>query len=345
MRKILVIEDNLEVCENIAEILELSDYEVDTAFDGRQGLRKIMDWLPDLILCDIDLPNLSGIQILEILKKSSHTIDIPFIFITAKVSREEIRKGMTLGADDYITKPFDSVDLLDAVNIRLKKRSRIPQESAATPAKLYDPSKGMEALEEIAEGKEMRKYARREAIFKEGQPARYLYLIRSGRVKTYKCNRIGKEFVTDVFMPGDFFGLEALVFEIPHRDSAMSLERADVQLIPREDFTELLGKDRHFSALVLKTLAATIEDQEERMLSIAYDSVRKRIANALIKLSDHCRQSCSIKVLREDLSNMVGTAKESVSRTLSDFKNEKLIEIDRGRITILHPDKLANLPN
>lgn len=127
MKKILVIEDNTEVRENIAEILELSSYQVFTAKDGKEGVATALSELPDLIVCDIMMPLLDGYGVLHLLNKHKETASIPFIFLTAKSEKADLRKGMELGADDYISKPFDGIELLTAIETRLKKTDTLKQ--------------------------------------------------------------------------------------------------------------------------------------------------------------------------------------------------------------------------
>jgi CheY-like chemotaxis protein len=112
MKKILLIEDNLEMRENTAEILELAGYAVFTAPDGKEGVKTALKELPDLIVCDIMMPELDGYGVLHMLSKNEAAAAIPFIFLTAKAEKEDYRKGMSLGADDYLTKPFDDTELL-----------------------------------------------------------------------------------------------------------------------------------------------------------------------------------------------------------------------------------------
>ena len=123
MKKILVIEDNTEVRENIEEILELSDYQVISAENGKIGVEKALKETPDLILCDVMMPELDGFGVLHILAKKPATADIPFIFLTAKAEKSDFRKGMNLGADDYITKPFTEDELISAIESRIAKAS------------------------------------------------------------------------------------------------------------------------------------------------------------------------------------------------------------------------------
>jgi len=98
MKKILVIEDNLEVRENVCEILELANYDVVPAHNGKVGVEKAVSELPDLIVCDVMMPELDGFGVLKILSKNRTTYDIPFIFLTAKAEKDDFRKGMGLGA-------------------------------------------------------------------------------------------------------------------------------------------------------------------------------------------------------------------------------------------------------
>src|SRR5579875_1176862 len=131
MSKILVIEDNDEVRENTAEILMLSDYEVITAANGKEGVEVALAQLPDLIVCDIMMPVLDGYGVLHLLSKHKETATIPFIFLTAKAEKVDLRKGMEMGADDYLTKPFDGIELLNAVEVRLKKAAAAKQKWSA----------------------------------------------------------------------------------------------------------------------------------------------------------------------------------------------------------------------
>src|SRR4051812_21185932 len=112
MKKILLIEDNDDIRENTAEILELANYKVTTAPDGKRGVESALKNKPDLIICDIMMPELDGYGVLHLLHKNKETRDTPFIFLSAKTERTDIRKGMDIGADDYITKPFVATELL-----------------------------------------------------------------------------------------------------------------------------------------------------------------------------------------------------------------------------------------
>jgi CheY-like chemotaxis protein len=121
MKSILVIDDNKDIRENTAEILEMAGYKTFTAENGKKGVETALQEKPDLIVCDIMMPELDGYGVLHLLRKNPEMEHIPFVFLTAKTERSDFRKGMEMGADDYITKPFEDIELLNAIEIRLKK--------------------------------------------------------------------------------------------------------------------------------------------------------------------------------------------------------------------------------
>jgi len=123
--KILLIEDDPDVLENIKLLLEEENYNIVTATNGINGVKAAKEELPDLIICDITMPEMNGYQVLKVLSTDPQTNTIPFIFLTAKVGIENLRKGMEFGADDYLMKPFKINELLKAIETRLKKNYTI----------------------------------------------------------------------------------------------------------------------------------------------------------------------------------------------------------------------------
>jgi len=119
--KILLVEDDKALAITISNLLKVKGYDVTHASDGAAGIQKAFALLPDLILCDISMNEISGYDVFNVLKESSATAMIPFVFLTAKSDLKEIRFGMQLGADDYIVKPFEYDELLTSIATRLKK--------------------------------------------------------------------------------------------------------------------------------------------------------------------------------------------------------------------------------
>ena len=160
MKRILVIEDEPEMRRNITSLLRYSDYEPIAAENGRRGVETARRVLPDLILCDVMMPELDGYGVLQALQKDESLARIPFIFLTAKGERDDLRSGMELGADDYLTKPVANADLVRAIETRLRrcrqqaKREFNPDFSSAEPLQTLGLTpRAAEALLWLAQGK------------------------------------------------------------------------------------------------------------------------------------------------------------------------------------------------
>lgn len=349
MSKILIIEDNAEVRENLKEILELSDYEVLTADDGKEGVEIALTEEPDLILCDVMMPKLDGFGVLNILRKKQQTADIPLVFLTAKTESDDFRRGMNLGADDYLTKPFMRDDLLRVVEFRLQKSERIKKRydrKQSTWISFIDKDKGYAALKELAQQYEVRHFPRKEVLFTENKFPRNLLFIKKGKVKIYKTNNIGKELILNIQNEGQFIGYSSLVLDSTYNFSAATLEKSEIILIPKEDFLKKFFTDQHVTLFFTKTFAQNIVRKEEQLIDLAYYSVRKRVANALLFIHDkyNTPKGDGIHILREDLARLVGTAKESVIRMLTEFKDDGYIDIKSSHIYILNREELESIP-
>ncbi len=352
MKKILLIEDNKDVRENTAEILKLVQYIVITAKNGKEGVELAQKEMPDLIICDIMMPILDGHGTLHMLSKNEETSSIPFIFLTAKAERSDFRKGMEMGADDYLTKPFDDVELLNSIESRLKKKEiqkKIFTKNMEGINDFLNEAKGVESLKKLSEERNVRTYKKKDNIYKEGSYPKGIYFVNKGKVKTYHTNEFGKELITELHSEGDFFGYLSLLQDEKHAGAATAFEESEIFMLPKEDFFSLIYNNAEVSRKFIEMLSNNLRENEKQLVKLAYNSVRKRVAEALIKLSDKYKkegeQKFSMKVSREDLASLVGTATETVIRTLSDFKEQKLVEISSGKITILNYDKLAKLQN
>jgi DNA-binding response OmpR family regulator len=192
---ILLIEDNAEMAENISSILQLAKYNVVHAPNGKIGVDLAQQNHPDLIICDVMMPELDGYGVLHILNSDPDTASIPFIFLTAKADRSDFRTGMNLGADDYITKPFDGVDLLKVVEMRLKKNELMKSAFGNSPqdvSAFFNKTRELKDFQKLAENRPSRSFKKKDLIFMEGQTPNDLYFIEKGQVKTYKVNYDGK---------------------------------------------------------------------------------------------------------------------------------------------------------
>lgn len=128
MKKILVIEDEPTVRNNIVEILEFEQFDTVSAPDGLIGALWAQEYLPDLVICDVMMPEINGYEVLNALRQNPMTATIPFIFLTAMADHSDRRRGMELGADDYLTKPFTTDELLAAISTRFTKHEVVMQQ-------------------------------------------------------------------------------------------------------------------------------------------------------------------------------------------------------------------------
>ncbi|MFI5151836.1 MAG: response regulator [Chitinophagales bacterium] len=350
MRTILIIDDHDEIRENIAEILTLGGYHALTAENGKKGVEIAIKEKPDLVICDIMMPELDGYGVLHLLRKNSETEHIPFIFLTAKTERTDFRKGMEMGADDYVTKPFDDIELLNAIEIRLKKydilRAKYPLNEKGAGEMINDlRTSGLINMQ--LDNYETMDLSRKNLLYSEGKRPKCLYYVKTGKVKAYRLHEDGKEYITNLYTDGDFIGYIPLLENKSYEDTAEVMENAEIVIIPREEFVNLVYSDMNIATKFIKLISNNVKEKEDRLLSLAYGSLRKRIAKALVnihtKFTKGAQKPPALDISREEIAQYVGTATESLIRTLSDFKSEKLIEIREGKIYIVDMNKLSNL--
>ena len=349
MKSVLIIEDNNDIRENTAEILELAGYKTFTAENGKKGVDIASREKPAVIVCDIMMPELDGYGVLHLLRKNVETQHIPFIFLTAKTERSDFRKGMEMGADDYITKPFEDIELLNAIEVRIKKSAVLENQYASSPQginQFLHDLKDTGAMQHLSDQYELENYNKKQILYQENKRPRFLYYLVKGKVKGYKIHEDGKEYITEIYSSGDFIGYTALIEDMNYDDSTTIMEESDILQIPREDFQQMIYGDISIAAKFIRIVTQNVKEKEERLLSLAYSSLRKRVAKALVDLNAKFNddgENRSLEISREDLAHYIGTATESLIRTLSDFKSEKLIEIKEGKIRILDLNKLKNL--
>lgn len=351
MRRLLVIDDHDDIRENIAEILTLAGYQVFTAENGKRGVETALKENPELVVCDIMMPELDGYGVLHLLKKNESTVNTPFIFLTAKAERMDFRKGMEMGADDYITKPFEDIELLHAIELRLKKydilQNSYTKDEKGAGALMSDlTTGGMLSLD--PDNYETVALSKKQHVYHEGRRPKFAYYLLNGKVKTYRIHEDGKEYITNLYGPGDYIGYAPLLENSAYEDNAVVMEDAELAEIPRDEFVNALYQDTRIAAKFIRLIAQNVQEKEERLLQLAYGSLRKRVAKSLIDIHSKyvaagSNSPVSLDISREDLAHFTGTATESLIRTLGDFKSEKLIDIRDGKIRIADLAKLQNL--
>lgn len=348
MKKILLIEDDTALRENTAELLELANYEVITAPNGRIGITLAQQHHLDMIICDIMMPEVDGYEVLHALSLDTKTNQIPFIFLSAKTEHKEIRKGMNLGADDYLTKPFDEEDLISAVESRMAKATIIKNRGNAAPPIKHQEDK-LHNLNELKnffhdQGEEQT-FKAGDIIYKEGCRSFRIYIILKGVVKTYKLDKSGKELITALYKADDFMGFTSILDNCAYKESARALEDATVVGILKSTLKEVLENSKSISMELLQLLTKDVAQVKNKLLQMAYSSVRKKTAQTILQFAQILDKNPNqdICIARNDLASVAGIATESLIRTLSGFKKEGLIEVEGRNIRIINLKELERI--
>lgn len=351
MKKVLLIEDDTVVRENTAELLELAAYRVFTASNGKDGVIQAKSYKPDIIICDIMMPELDGYGVLQILSKEDTTKHIPFIFLSAKTEHKDIRKGMDMGADDYITKPFNETELISAIESRLAKiaimNELIDRDKETTvinysankiktldDLKKYFTDKGIKCL-----------FKSGETIYQEGDNSNYLYLIYKGVIKSYKSDEQGKELITDLYKSGDLFGITSFIQNIAYKETTTAIEDSVLFRLSKQETKNILLKNHTVTLNLIDYLTDNVLEIKEQLLQMAYSSVTKKTASTILQFANKMNKNSEegIRISRSDLASVAGIATETFIRTLSNLKKDGIIGIEGRNIKILNMVKLKNI--
>ena len=340
MKKILLIEDDVTVRENTAELLELSNYEVVTAPDGKKGVDKAKEEIPDIIVCDIMMPELDGYDVLTRLSEDSETKGIPFIFLSAKTEHKDVRRGMDLGADDYLTKPFEEEDLLSAIESRLAKVEILQAQKRDNDN--GETVQNLAAFCEMMRNREQISFKAGENIYEEGKSSLHFYMVERGVVKAHKYDSRGKEMITELYKEGDFFGNLSFNKNSAYGEYATALEDSVLYVVSKDELREILKSNSNISMELLQEMGDHLMGVKEQLMEIAYASVRRKTARTILLFAHKIKKNPlhSIRISRADLAGVAGIASETLIRTLSDFKKEGLIEIEGRNVKLLNAEKL-----
>jgi len=343
-KSILLIEDDKIVRENTTEILELANFKVSTAENGKAGVSLAKKIIPDIIICDILMPKLDGFGVLQIVSKTPSLVHVPFIFLTAKTHHNDLRKGMELGADDYITKPFEESELLRAIDTRLKRVEAFENKQIKQSNKTIS-NHSSNNLKEFLSTKTIYKYKKDENIYCKGNLSNHVFLIKKGEIKTYKINDHGKEFITGLFSSSDFFGYSSFIKQKPHFENSKAITNVQLYKINKNEIDQLTKLNPSLLFNIIDVLASDLINVKEKLLLIAYGSVRYKTAATLLNLSKKLplKMNGEIKITRSNLANTIGIAKETLIRTLHDFKIEKVISESKNGIKIIDKNKLMKV--
>ena len=348
MTKILLVEDDTSLRENVEELLELSGFLVLTASNGKMAVELAKKEFPDLVLCDIMMPEMDGYEVLQQLSSCETTKHIPFIFVSAKTERHEVRKGMNLGADDYLTKPFEEEELLGAIQSRLEKAQQL-KNALSDHVGIHNGANDIRTLNELKnffdDHGQLFTYKKDETIYTRGDHSNMVYLIIKGAVKSCGLDEEGKELITSIYSEDDFLGFTSLTDNLPYQEYAIALEETKLAGISKERVKDILEGNKHVSLELMDVITGDLTKIKKQLLQMAYSSVRKKTAQTLLLYSKAMNRGKEgpLKIARNDLAGVAGIATESLIRTLSDFKAEGLIAIKNRDIQILDKEALEHV--
>ncbi|WP_456378352.1 response regulator [Lutibacter sp.] len=350
MKTILIIEDDIVLRETTAEILELENYKVVTAPNGKRGVEQARIMLPDLILCDIMMPEMDGYELLEKLSKEEQTKRIPFIFMSAKTEIKDVRKGMDLGADDYLTKPVSEDLLLSAIGSRLAKFALLREEEVQE-----EDTEQENSLNNIENIEDLKNYfcdygvskihKKGEVIYKEGEYSNNIYLVYKGKIKSFKIDEFGKELILNIHKGDDFLGLSAIIDNSHYYESIMAMEDVEIIHVPKNILHQVLENNHKLSLEIFQLINENLTEVKEQLLQMAYGSMRRKTAKTILKFANlmNHKPTDSINISRRDLAGVAGIATESLIRTLTDFKKKGILEIEGRNIKILDLKRLEGI--
>lgn len=206
----------------------------------------------------------------------------------------------------------------------------------------------LDELENMSNRKSCTYYKTQQSVFHEGVMPVGLFCVNSGKIKLHKMGTDGKEQIVRLVKPGDILGYRALMSDTPYSATASVLEDATVCMIPREVFFSMLKENDQISDGLMKILCKTIQESETKLTEMAYKPVRERLAEALLYLrrtyqDDTNEDHFTMAMPREDLASLVGTAKETVIRLLSQLKSEGIVSTQGRKITILKEKELTRI--
>ncbi len=347
MKKILLVEDDTSLRENIMELLDLSGFQVFSTPNGKMAIDIAKKEAPDIVLCDIMMPEVDGYEVLAQFSSCESTKHIPFIFVSAKTERQDVRKGMDLGADDYLTKPFEEEELLNAIHSRLEKAKQL--ESVFLYRNERNKQHDIRSLNELKnffdDHGQSFSFKKDETIYTMGDHSNMVYLISKGVVKCCGLDEEGKELITSVYSEDDFLGFTSLTENLPYREYAIAIENVELSGISKTHVKSILEENQSVSLELLNVMAEDLVHIKKQLLQMAYSSVRKKTAQTLLLYSQAMNKGkdTPLKISRSDLAGVAGIATESLIRTLSDFKNEGLIAIENRDIRVLDSEALKQV--
>jgi CRP-like cAMP-binding protein len=349
MRKILLIASDPAIRTMTTDILALAHYEVLLAQDGKNGVELAETEHPDVIITEVAMPGLDGYGVMHLLQSYPWFYNTLFIVLCAACDKGELRRAMSMGADDVIIKPFDGTELLSCIEVRSKKRECLSKANGhSAPPVSQSTQTEKELMMQLISDRNIDRYNRRQLIYKRGdRPTKLFYLI-NGRARSFNTHPDGKDLAIDLFGPGDFLGYSDILKNQNYVESVETIDYVELAVIPRSDFEQLVFQNTLFAKRFIDLVITRSKMMEQRLLWMAYHTLRQKVAAALLHLVERYgngqHEPFEINLNRSIFASIAGTATESSIRTLGEFRSEKLIDLEPdGTIRVLNQKRLAQL--
>ncbi|MBT8375881.1 MAG: response regulator, partial [Bacteroidia bacterium] len=297
--------------------------------------------IPDLIVCDIMMPEIDGYEVLDQLSKSITTRNIPFIFLSAKTEKKDVRKGMNMGADDYLTKPFLEDELVSAIRSRLAKAEILKENHASSSSRSAQPDSELHSLNELKnyfdDNGTILIIKKEDVIYNENDHTNNVYLIRNGAVKCHRLDNHGKELVTGLYKEDDFFGYTSFNQNRPYAETAIAIMDTELVMLSLNQLKKLIAGNPDISIELLELLTIDLSNMKDQLIKMAYSSVAKKTASTILQFAEKINRCPDdpIKISRNDLASVAGIATETLIRTLTTFKKDGLIKSEGRNIQVL----------
>jgi CRP-like cAMP-binding protein len=331
------------------DILALAHYQVLLAQDGKNGVELAEAEHPDVIITELAMSGLDGYGVMHLLQSYPWFYNTLFIVLCAACDKTELRRAMSMGADDVIIKPFDGTELLSCIEVRSKKREWLSKNNGHAVVPVSQPTQTeKELMMHLISDRNIDRYNRRQLIYKRGdRPTKLFYLI-NGKARSFNTHPDGKDLAIDLYGPGDFLGYADILKNHNYVESVETIDYVELAVIPRGDFEQLVFQNTVFARRFIDLVVTRSKMMEQRLLWMAYHTLRQKVAAALLHLMDKygngSQEPFEINLNRSIFASIAGTATESSIRTLGEFRSEKLIELETdGTIRVLNQKRLAQL--
>ena len=349
MRKILLIASDPAIRTLTTDVLALAHYQVLLAQDGKSGVEMAETEQPDVVITEIAMPGLDGYGVMHLLQSYPWFYNTLFIVLCTACDKVELRRAMSMGADDVIIKPFDGTELLSSIEVRSKKRDSLAKSNGHSPDTIAPPVQTeKELMMQLISDRNIDRYNRRQLIYKKGdRPTKLFYLI-NGKARSFNTHPDGKDLAIDLFGPGDFLGYADILKNHNYAESVETIEYVELAVIPRAEFEQLVFQNPVFARRFIDLAVTRSKIMEHRLLWMAYHTLRQKVAAALLHLIEKYgngqNSPFEINLNRSVFASIAGTATESSIRTLGEFRSEKLIELETdGTIRVTNPKRLGQL--